>query len=220
MGEERFGTIKGIAGGNFLLMGNIWRSALAEAAMKAIAGMPDVITSFADSIVGSGSKVGCANYRFPMPASTGFHSTDSSGRMCGFPAATVMKPNMKIIVIGIAIVLTIMSAGYLWFNIPQQPVCTINQIPGDVITTDKTMDNAVVCTNANNTVTFRIPLWDRGGGVWSLSNSSGLQVSEGIRDMPDRNMPEFGTIAWGCDNDCPGSAHLATITGVSGAALT
>ena len=32
--------------------------------------MPGVITSFAGGIVGSGSKVGCANYRFPMPAST------------------------------------------------------------------------------------------------------------------------------------------------------
>ncbi len=72
VGEERFGTVKGIAGGNFLVMGSNWRSALtgAEAAMKAIAGMPDVITSFAGGIVGSGSKVGCANYRFPMPAST------------------------------------------------------------------------------------------------------------------------------------------------------
>ncbi len=103
---------------------------------------------------------------------------------------------MKIIVIGIAIVLAIVSAGYLWFNIPQQPICTINQIPGEVITIDKTMDNAIVCTNASNTITFRMPLWDRVEGVWFLSNSSGLQVSEGIRDMPDRNMPGFGTIAW------------------------
>lgn len=72
VGEERFGTVKGIAGGNFLIMGKDRTSALAgaEAAVAALAGTPGVITSFAGGIVGSGSKVGCSNYRFPMPAST------------------------------------------------------------------------------------------------------------------------------------------------------
>jgi formylmethanofuran--tetrahydromethanopterin N-formyltransferase len=72
VGEERFGTVKGIAGGNFLVMGEDQRSALngAEAAMEKITGMDGVATSFAGGIVGSGSKVGCSNYRFPMPAST------------------------------------------------------------------------------------------------------------------------------------------------------
>jgi len=72
VGEEWFGTVKGIAGGNFLVMGGDRRSALsgAEAARDAIAGMSGVITGFAGGIVGSGSKVGCTNYRFPMPAST------------------------------------------------------------------------------------------------------------------------------------------------------
>ncbi len=72
VGEERFGTVRGIAGGNFLIMGKDQRSALAgaEAAMEKIAGMPGIITSFAGGIVGSGSKVGCKNYLFPMPAST------------------------------------------------------------------------------------------------------------------------------------------------------
>jgi len=72
VGEERFGTVKGIAGGNFLIMGQDQRSALAgaEAAMKTITGTRGIITSFAGGIVASGSKVGCNNYRFPMPAST------------------------------------------------------------------------------------------------------------------------------------------------------
>ncbi|MGB8218921.1 MAG: formylmethanofuran--tetrahydromethanopterin N-formyltransferase [Methanoregula sp.] len=72
VGEERFGTVKGIAGGNFLVMGNDQRSALAgaEAAMEKITGTSGVVTSFAGGIVRSGSKVGCKNYRFPMPAST------------------------------------------------------------------------------------------------------------------------------------------------------
>ena len=41
VGEERFGTVKGIAGGNFLVMGKDQRSALsgAEAAMEKITGM-------------------------------------------------------------------------------------------------------------------------------------------------------------------------------------
>jgi formylmethanofuran--tetrahydromethanopterin N-formyltransferase len=53
-------------------MGKDQPSALggAEAAIKKITGMPGVITSFAGGIVASGSKVGCSNYRFPMPAST------------------------------------------------------------------------------------------------------------------------------------------------------
>jgi formylmethanofuran--tetrahydromethanopterin N-formyltransferase len=72
VGEERFGTIKGIAGGNFLVMGKDQRSALsgAVAAVEKITGTGGVITSFAGGIVASGSKVGCSNYRFPMPAST------------------------------------------------------------------------------------------------------------------------------------------------------
>lgn len=72
VGEERYGTTKGIAGGNFLVMGKDQPSALsgAVAAIEKMNGMPGVITSFAGGIVASGSKVGCRNYRFPLPAST------------------------------------------------------------------------------------------------------------------------------------------------------
>jgi formylmethanofuran--tetrahydromethanopterin N-formyltransferase len=72
VGEERFGTVAGIAGGNFLVMGRDQPSALsgAVAAAGAIAGTKGVITSFPGGIVASGSKVGSMNYRFPMPAST------------------------------------------------------------------------------------------------------------------------------------------------------
>jgi formylmethanofuran--tetrahydromethanopterin N-formyltransferase len=72
VGEERYGTVKGIAGGNFLVMGEDRRSALAgaDAAAEVIAGRQGVVMSFAGGIVASGSKVGCSNYRFPMPAST------------------------------------------------------------------------------------------------------------------------------------------------------
>ncbi|MFA4860945.1 formylmethanofuran--tetrahydromethanopterin N-formyltransferase [Methanoregula sp.] len=72
VGEERYGTVKGIAGGNFLVMGKDKQSALAAAVAgaAAIRGMKGVIMSFAGGIVRSGSKVASRNYRFPMPAST------------------------------------------------------------------------------------------------------------------------------------------------------
>jgi formylmethanofuran--tetrahydromethanopterin N-formyltransferase len=72
VGEERFGAVAGIAGGNFLVMGRDRASALAGAvaAAGAIAKLSGVISSFPGGIVAGGSKVGCRNYRFPMPAST------------------------------------------------------------------------------------------------------------------------------------------------------
>ncbi|MDO9539163.1 MAG: formylmethanofuran--tetrahydromethanopterin N-formyltransferase [Methanocalculus sp.] len=71
-GEERYGTVKGIAGGNFLVMAEESRDALAaaKAGVAAITPLEGVITGFAGGVVGSGSKVGCKNYLFPMPAST------------------------------------------------------------------------------------------------------------------------------------------------------
>jgi formylmethanofuran--tetrahydromethanopterin N-formyltransferase len=72
IGEERYGTVKGIAGGNFLVMGKNSESALAAAAAgaAAIRGTKGIIMSFAGGIVKSGSKVASKNYPFPMPAST------------------------------------------------------------------------------------------------------------------------------------------------------
>lgn len=71
IGEEEFGIIKGVAGGNFFIMGENQMAALmgAEAAVEAIDAVPGVITSFPGGIVASGSKVGSLNYKF-MPAST------------------------------------------------------------------------------------------------------------------------------------------------------
>src|SRR6185369_8684243 len=57
--EDRFGTIKGVAGGNFLILGRTQAEALAaaEAAMAAIRRVPGVISPFPGGIVRSGSKV-------------------------------------------------------------------------------------------------------------------------------------------------------------------
>jgi formylmethanofuran--tetrahydromethanopterin N-formyltransferase len=69
--EEEIGAIKGVAGGNFLILGDSQMSALtaADAAVSAIAGVPGVITPFPGGVVSSGSKVGSKKYKF-MGAST------------------------------------------------------------------------------------------------------------------------------------------------------
>ena len=58
--EDLFGTVKGVAGGNFLIIGDSQASALAaaEAAVAAIRRVRDVILPFPGGIVRSGSKVG------------------------------------------------------------------------------------------------------------------------------------------------------------------
>ncbi len=58
--EDFFGTIKGVAGGNFLILGASQAAALAaaEAAVAAIRDVPGVILPFPGGVVRSGSKVG------------------------------------------------------------------------------------------------------------------------------------------------------------------
>jgi len=58
--EDRFGTVKGVAGGNLLIGGHSPEAALAaaEAAVVAMQKLPNVILPFPGGIVRSGSKVG------------------------------------------------------------------------------------------------------------------------------------------------------------------
>jgi formylmethanofuran--tetrahydromethanopterin N-formyltransferase len=58
--EDWFGTVKGVAGGNFLILGSTPAAALAaaEAAVEAVRQLPGVIMPFPGGIVRSGSKVG------------------------------------------------------------------------------------------------------------------------------------------------------------------
>lgn len=58
--EDLFGTTKGVAGGNFLIIGTSQSTALAaaEAAVAAIRQVPGVIMPFPGGVVRSGSKVG------------------------------------------------------------------------------------------------------------------------------------------------------------------
>src|SRR5207247_5100854 len=58
--EDLFGTVKGVAGGNFLILGESQAAALAaaETAAAAMRRVPGVILPFPGGIVRSGSKVG------------------------------------------------------------------------------------------------------------------------------------------------------------------
>jgi formylmethanofuran--tetrahydromethanopterin N-formyltransferase len=58
--EDVFGTVKGVAGGNFLILGQTQAAALAaaEAAAAAVRQVPGVILPFPGGVVRSGSKVG------------------------------------------------------------------------------------------------------------------------------------------------------------------
>src|SRR5262249_15052921 len=58
--EDLFSTVKGVAGGNFLILGQTQEAALAaaEAATQAIRAVPGVIAPFPGGVVRSGSKVG------------------------------------------------------------------------------------------------------------------------------------------------------------------
>lgn len=58
--EDYFGTVKGVAGGNFLIMGATQSAALAaaDAAVEAVRAVPGVIMPFPGGVVRSGSKVG------------------------------------------------------------------------------------------------------------------------------------------------------------------
>lgn len=71
--EERFGTTKGVAGGNLLLIGRTGLQTLqaAETAVKAIQQVPGIILPFPGGVVRSGSKVG-SRYKTLM-ASTNEH---------------------------------------------------------------------------------------------------------------------------------------------------
>jgi formylmethanofuran--tetrahydromethanopterin N-formyltransferase len=58
--EDVFGTVKGVAGGNFLILGEAQEQALAaaEAATAAMRQVPGIIMPFPGGVVRSGSKVG------------------------------------------------------------------------------------------------------------------------------------------------------------------
>jgi formylmethanofuran--tetrahydromethanopterin N-formyltransferase len=69
--QEKFGMVKGVGGGNFLILARNADAALAsaEAAVDAMAGHPGIILPFPGGVVRSGSKVGSRRIK-SMIAST------------------------------------------------------------------------------------------------------------------------------------------------------
>jgi formylmethanofuran--tetrahydromethanopterin N-formyltransferase len=63
--DEEFGTVNGIGGGNFIILGETAETALAaaESAVASIAGQSGVILPFPGGIARSGSKVGSRRYQ-------------------------------------------------------------------------------------------------------------------------------------------------------------
>lgn len=72
--EELFGTTKGVAGGNILMLGRdpSWTLAAAEAAAAAMRSCPDVILPFPGGVVRSGSKVGSKYKALRASTNTGY----------------------------------------------------------------------------------------------------------------------------------------------------
>jgi formylmethanofuran--tetrahydromethanopterin N-formyltransferase len=72
--EETFGTIKGVAGGNIILLGRSPAGTLAaaESAVAAIRRCPDVILPFPGGVVRSGSKVGSKYKKLRASTNTAF----------------------------------------------------------------------------------------------------------------------------------------------------
>src|SRR3954469_1232925 len=87
--QEKFGMLKGVGGGNFLILARSADAALAaaEAAADAIAGHPGVILPFPGGVVRSGSKVGSRRIK-SMIASTNdaFCPTLKAVTQSAFPA--------------------------------------------------------------------------------------------------------------------------------------
>ena len=72
--EETFGTVKGVAGGNIILLGTDPRATLASttAAAQAMRACPDVILPFPGGIARSGSKVGSKYKKLRASTNTAF----------------------------------------------------------------------------------------------------------------------------------------------------
>ena len=88
--EDRFGTVKGVAGGNLLICGKTQQAALsaAEAAVTAIKEVPGVIMPFPGGVVRSGSKVGSRYKKLKASTNDAFCPTIGPLVKPEYPAGT------------------------------------------------------------------------------------------------------------------------------------
>lgn len=88
--EDRFGTVKGVAGGNLLICGKTQLRALraAEKAVAAIRRVPDVILPFPGGVVRSGSKVGSRYKKLKASTNDAYCPTLTALTPSALPAET------------------------------------------------------------------------------------------------------------------------------------
>lgn len=88
--EDRFGTVKGVAGGNLLIAGRTQAAALHATRLAAAAarGVPDVILPFPGGIVRSGSKVGSRYKALKASTNDAYCPTLTSVTQTSLPAGT------------------------------------------------------------------------------------------------------------------------------------
>ena len=94
--EDVFGTIKGVAGGNFLILGESQDAALAaaEAAIAAIRQVPGVILPFPGGVVRCGSKVG-SRYKKLRASTNDAYCPDPARPGRSPPCRKASTPSMK-----------------------------------------------------------------------------------------------------------------------------
>lgn len=88
--EDRFGTVKGVAGGNLLIAGRTQAAALqaTRAAAEAARAVPDVILPFPGGIVRSGSKVGSRYKALKASTNDAYCPTLTSVTASALPSGT------------------------------------------------------------------------------------------------------------------------------------
>ncbi len=103
IGEEEFGAVKGVAGGNFFVMGETQMSALmgAQAAVDAISGVCGAITPFPGGIVASGSKVGSRKYKFMGASTNEAYCPTLKGRVEGSKVPDGVRAVYEIVIDGV-----------------------------------------------------------------------------------------------------------------------
>ncbi len=88
--EDRFGTVKGVAGGNLLICGTSQESALAAAgkAVEAMQDIPDAVLPFPGGIVRSGSKMGSRYKKLKASTNDAYCPTLAARVDTAIPATT------------------------------------------------------------------------------------------------------------------------------------
>lgn len=100
--QEKFSVVKGVGGGNFLILGQSEAAALAaaEAAVQAIKQVHGVILPFPGGIVGSGSQVG-SRYKFLSASTNTAYCPTIKGRVPGSCLSPQVNCVLEIVIDGL-----------------------------------------------------------------------------------------------------------------------